>query len=526
IFDPDFDFQNARYSGSSVYVSAPHDETIEVKLDPKRDTNAGIDNESIALVRQLAEIFEPSSEELPALLSSMLARLVRLFHGERGFIMLWDPVLKELQPMVTVSPEEKQIDVSRKVISATFHEKTALLSSGVEKDVLPYAESDAAPVPRSSISAPLLVRDDAIGLIYIDCSGAGHYDLKSLSLLQAVARLVAQSIIQSRLLEKALMKVGDGLVSDIVGEAQVIYALRADIMRVAAYDTSVLILGETGTGKELIARALHEQSHRREYPFIALNCTAVPESLFESELFGYERGAFTGAASLHRGMIEMAHGGTLFLDEIGDVSLAIQPKLLRFLQEKNFYRIGGTRPIRVDVRIIAATNSDLLARVREGLFREDLYYRLSVMTFTAPPLRERKSDIRILAEHHLKIYAVRLKKQFFGFSDDAMILLEKHPWPGNVRELMNVIERAVILGKGGIVKPEDLILEPSPIPLKEKKGDVPGRTLADVEKEHILRILKHCKGNQMQAARILGIHRKALIFSGIIIRKGCSIYHP
>jgi len=296
---------------------------------------------------------------------------------------------------------------------------------------------------------------------------------------------------------------------DIIGLAPSVTTLRDEIEKVAAHDTAVLILGETGTGKELIARALHERSHRREYPFIAINCTAVPENLFESELFGYEKGAFTGAAALRRGMAEMAHGGTLFLDEIGDLSLSLQPKLLRFLQEKNFYRVGGTRPIRVNVRVVAATNSDLKEKVKTGAFREDLYYRLSVMVFKAPPLRERREDIRLLAEHFLKIYADRMKKRILGFSPEAIYLLEKYPWHGNVRELMNAVERAVILVNEPIIKPEQLFLQPiSSSKIEKEQQDQ--RPLAEVEKEHIRRVLKQCRGNQVHAAKILGIHRNTL----------------
>ncbi len=508
IYDPDFDFQNARFSGSPVFVSAPHDETIEFKLDSRRDTAALIDDETIALVRQLSELIAPPSNDLPVLLSSMLYSLSRIFHAERAFIMLWDPILKELQPVVSLSPMEKHISVSRKVVNDTFFEKTAFLFSG-EVEGYPY-EEDAPPASyRSSMSAPLLCKDETIGIIYLDKPGGGHYDLKSLSLLQTVARFVAQSIAQSRMLEKILLKADAPHVVDIIGLAPSVTTLRDEIEKVAAHDTAVLILGETGTGKELIAHALHERSHRREYPFIAINCTAVPENLFESELFGYEKGAFTGAAALRRGVAEMAHGGTLFLDEIGDLSLSLQPKLLRFLQEKNFYRVGGTRPIRVNVRVVAATNSDLKEKVKTGAFREDLYYRLSVMVFKAPPLRERREDIRLLAEHFLKIYADRMKKRILGFSPEAIHLLEKYPWHGNVRELMNAVERAVILVNEPIIKPEQLFLQPiSSSKIEKEQQDQ--RPLAEVEKEHIRRVLKQCRGNQVHAAKILGIHRNTL----------------
>ncbi len=510
LFDPDFDVQNARYSGSSVYVSSPHDETLEVKAASTIDTTPPLDDRGIALVGQLADLFTSTTRELPELLNSLLHRLMHLFHAERGFVMLWDPVLKELQPVVAISPDEKQIAVSRKVITTTFFEKTALLSSGGEGDFR-YAEEGAIGEPRSSISAPLLLKGEALGLIYIDREGADRYDLKALGLLQAVGRLVVFSIDQSRYFERSLLKARTVREGELLGASPEITAIRAEIERLADVDSSVLIMGETGTGKELIARALHEYGPRREYPFIVVNCTAVPDTLFESELFGYEKGAFTGATSLHRGKIEIAHGGTLFLDEIGDLKPLLQPKLLRFLQEKNFYRVGGTRSIRVDVRIIAATNADLMQLVREGKFREDLYYRLSVITIKAPPLREHKSDIRLIAEHYTKVYAHKLKKPIFGISDDAIIKLEKYSWPGNVRELMNAIERTVILCTSKILKPQHFILKPvaSAAPQKPARISKP-RPLADVEKEHISSVLKQCGWNQVKAARILGIHRNTL----------------
>jgi len=509
IFEPDFDIQNARFSGSSVYVAAPLDETIEIKMDAKTDTEPPLDDKGIALVRQLTDLLTQTSHELPALLPSLLLRLVRLFHADRGFIMLWDPVLRELQPVVTVSPQESQIAVSRKVINTTFFEKTALLASGEEGDYSPYAEGKGEAVPRSSISAPLFFEGEALGLVYIDRSGADHYDLRSLGLLQSIARLIAHSIQQSRYMEKILLKTDQRLDGELIGNTPSIKDLRVEIDRLASFDTSIMIVGETGTGKELVARGLHENGARRDYPFVVVNCTAVPETLFESELFGYERGAFTGATRLHRGKIEIAHGGTLFLDEIGDLSPALQPKLLRFLQEKNFYRIGGTKPIRVDVRVIAATNSDLKALVSSGEFREDLYYRLSVVTLRMPPLRERKEDVRLIAEHYVKFYSERMKKSVFGISDDALVFLEKYPWPGNIRELMNAIERAVILCTGKIIKPEHLTLEPVAVRIAHEE-DATVKSLAEVEKEHIMRVLKKCEGNRVQAAKILRIHRNTL----------------
>lgn len=508
IFDPDFDLQNARYSTASVYVSPPLDETIEMKRESGMDTEPPMDDKGIALVRQLADLFSQTENELPALLNSLLSRLVRMFHADRGFFMLWDPVLKELQTVVTISPDKKQIAVSHKIINTTFYEKTALLSSGGEEEY-PYAE-EMGFMQRSSISAPLLFEGKALGLVYVDREGRDHYDLRSLGLLQSIARLIAHSVEQTRFMENALLKATTQMEEELIGNASSIQELRREAIRLAAFDASVLVMGETGTGKELVALALHKEGPRKDYPFIVVNCTAIPETLFESELFGHEKGAFTGAVSLQRGKIELAHGGTLFLDEVGDMKPSLQPKLLRFLQEKNFYRIGGKRPVRVDVRVVAATNMDLRKMVAEGKFREDLYYRLSVVSLTIPPLRERAGDIRLIAEHYLRIYPRKLKKNVLGFSDEALIKLEKYSWPGNVRELMNTLERAVILCPGKVVKPEHLVLES--VNAESDTSVLPSAQLPleEVEKQYILRILKECEGNQVQAAKILSIHRNTL----------------
>src|SRR6058998_2847608 len=228
------------------------------------------------------------------------------------------------------------------------------------------------------------------------------------------------------------------------------------VEQVADSSATILIQGESGTGKELVARTIHDRSARRNGPFVAVNCAALPETLLESELFGYEKGAFTGAAGRKEGRFELADGGTLFLDEVADLSPVTQPKILRVLQEGEFERLGGTRTMRVDVRIVAATNQDLAQMVRDRRFREDLYYRLNVITIVAPPLRDRKEDIPVLAQHFLRVYAAKNNRRLEGLSDDAVGCLEAHSWPGNVRELENVVERAVVLARGSRIEVTDL----------------------------------------------------------------------
>jgi transcriptional regulator with GAF, ATPase, and Fis domain len=280
--------------------------------------------------------------------------------------------------------------------------------------------------------------------------------------------------------------------------------VRKLVSDVAATATTVLVTGQSGTGKELIARVIHDLSPRRKEPFVAVHCAALAENLLESELFGHERGAFTGAVAARKGRFELADGGTIFLDEIGEISAAVQVKLLRVLQEKEFERVGGMRPLSVDVRIVAATNKDLKAEIAAGRFREDLYYRLNVFPIALPSLAERREAILPLAEYFLKKFAAAFGKSIAGFSPAARSALENYPWPGNVRELQNVIERAMILAQGEIGVTH-LNLEPLRAPL------VPAESVLKTnERETIRKVLDETGGNRKQAARILGISLRTL----------------
>jgi len=324
---------------------------------------------------------------------------------------------------------------------------------------------------------------------------------------------------------RALQRRLDDLLSQgkMVGISPAFQRMMTLMKQVADSSATVLIQGESGTGKELVASTLHELSARRSGPFVAVNCAALPETLLESELFGYERGAFTGAAGRKEGRFDLADGGTLFLDEIADLSLVTQPKILRVLQEGAFERLGGTRTLHVDVRIVAATNQDLAALVRERRFREDLYYRLNVISLVAPPLRDRREDIPYLAQHFLRIYAAKNNRKLEGLSDDAIRCLEAHAWPGNVRELENVIERAVILARGTIIDVKDLpeniaknlsILVVRPAP-SEEGGETylqvrVGTPLAEVEQRLLDETLRLTGNNKAEAARLLGIDPKTV----------------
>jgi DNA-binding NtrC family response regulator len=303
---------------------------------------------------------------------------------------------------------------------------------------------------------------------------------------------------------------------DIVGRDEKMLEIFELIKRVADSDATVLITGESGTGKELIARAIHQHSRRLHKPFVAVNCSAIPDNLIESELFGHERGAFTGAMQRRIGKFELAHGGTLFLDEIGTMRLDMQTKLLRVLQEREIERVGGERTIKVDVRIVAATNADLRELVKAKAFRDDLYYRLNVIPIYVPPLRERKADIPLLVQHFLEKYNRQFHRRVRGFSPAAMAALQAYHWPGNVRELENIVERLVVISQHEIIQLRELPLDmqPAQVPLVERldaeEYDL-RRAVQQFEREYIRRVLEKTRWNQTAAARILGIHRNTLL---------------
>ena len=315
---------------------------------------------------------------------------------------------------------------------------------------------------------------------------------------------------------------------DLIGSSPKFRAVLTDLARVAPVDSAILIQGETGTGKEVIARAIHEAGPRRHNRFVALNCAAIPSALLESEMFGHERGAFTGACAQSKGRFQMADGGTLFLDEIGDMPLELQPKLLRALQEREFERLGSSQTVRVNVRVVAATNQDLAELVSKKLFRADLFYRLNVIPIYLPPLRERVQDILPLTEFFVAKFAASLNKPIDLIPDEVVAVLKAHDWPGNIRELQNCIERAVLFSPGSVLRlPLDLRQA-----VKQSSESI-SRTLADADREHILETLKQTDwliGGQDGAANRLGLPRTTLIYKmrklGIEIRrspKACSI---
>lgn len=340
------------------------------------------------------------------------------------------------------------------------------------------------------------------------------YDIDEL--FNAIERAIEKRklLIKSKVMESELARVAS---TEIIGESPIFKKLLEDAKRIAVEDSYVLIEGASGTGKELIAHLIHNESPRKNYPFVALNCASIPDTLIESELFGHEKGAFTDAHTLKPGLVEVANGGTLFLDEIGDISMHIQPKLLRFLETGNFRRVGGTSELHVDVRVISATNKNLLEEVRNGKFRQDLLYRINVFTLKMPLLSERKEDIPLLADYFLR----KKSKEQIILSQEALQVLLEYDWPGNVRELEHVLEGAIVLANGKIINPTDLkIAQPSvqnymnndSYGSKAVLNDKYGKLLSidEVEKIHIEHVLKIMKGNRSKTAEALGISQKAL----------------
>jgi len=300
----------------------------------------------------------------------------------------------------------------------------------------------------------------------------------------------------------------------LVGECPAMQSVFRTIEKVASYDAPVLILGDNGTGKELVARAIHEKGLRAKGPFVPINCGAIPENLLESELFGYEKGAFTGAASRVQGKVEYAQGGTLFLDEIGELPTPLQVKLLRFLQEKSIQRVGGRQDIELDVRIVAATNIDIQQAIREGRFREDLYYRIGLITMNLPPLRERQDDVLLLANYFMSAYAQEVGKNVRGFSRPALDALREYSWPGNVRELENRVKRAVIMTDAKLIEPEDLGFAPPAPAAGAVENPYGGMMLkearARLEFDLVTRMIEEEQGNIVRAAERLGVSRPTL----------------
>jgi transcriptional regulator with GAF, ATPase, and Fis domain len=400
----------------------------------------------------------------------------------------------------------QKIEIQRELVHRAIWERAAVLSNA----------ASTSNETQNVLCLPLVAVESTIGVIYLtSLHPAPPFREDHIHFLDSVSRIAAVAL-ENILALDALRSENQRLkrelnpVGNLVGESRQIRQVEQFISRVAESDSTVLIRGESGTGKEVVARSIHQSSSRNELPFVAINCAAIPEALLESELFGHEKGAYTGAVGMRKGKLEAADNGTLFLDEIGELAPPMQAKLLRVLQQKEFERVGGTHPVPFKARVLAATNKNLEQAIKSAEFRQDLYYRLNVVSVTVPPLREHREDISLLALYFAAKYAQKAKRPFKGISQEARTLLMGYSWPGNVRELENAIEHAIVLGLTEEILPEDL---PNGI-LEEQSAGLEGAryhdTLNQSKKKLILSALREAKGSYPDAARILGVHPKYL----------------
>ena len=453
-------------------------------------------------------------EELQAQLLDLIFEVVP---ASRGAILLADSAGQEFSSLYARTRQTGQtqlVRVSRTIARRVMKEDIAILGVDVPSGTLREVESLAASDVRSLLCVPLTVFQRMIGCIYLDSTNPGsRFHEDHLQLLAAIAGISSVALDNARRLQW-LEQENQRLTTEIsqeqslVGEGGRMKEIFQSLAKVAPTDSTVLITGESGTGKELAARALHRNSPRSGKPFVAINCAAIPENLLETDLFGHERGAFTGAAGQKKGRLEVADGGVVFLDEIGDLAPPLQVKLLRVLQEREFERVGGTHPIKVDIRLIAATNRDLNEAVRKGEFRQDLYYRLAVVQLHMPPLRERKEDIPMLTRHFVQKYAKRCKVKARPVARETLAALVNYDWPGNVRELENAIERALVMGSSDVVLLEDLpdsVLDQQG-PTDETTNGKYHASVKELKKELILDAVERTRGNYVEAAAILGVH--------------------
>lgn len=453
---------------------------------------------------------------LDNLLERLLELLFETVPAQRGAILLTNEGSFETSHVFALDRargKDRAVNVSRTIVQQVLRDGIALLASdaGAEKELA--TESLIAARTRSVMCVPLIMFDRKLGVLYLDSTlPRDRFNREHLQLVTAIAGIAAVAIENARQFEW-LETENERLLADVniehnmIGDGAAMQRIYHFISKVAPTDATVLISGESGTGKELAARAIHRNSKRVQKPFIAVNCAALNESLLESELFGHEKGSFTGAFAQKKGRLELADAGTIFLDEIGELTPQLQVKLLRVLQERQFERVGGTVTINVNLRLIAATNKNLEEAIESGQFRPDLYYRLNVVSLEMPALRDRREDIMLLANYFADKYGTRCNRKLKGFAAEARACLCVYDWPGNVRELENTIERAVVLGTTEWILPEDL-----PEALLETRVTADGssttyhQAVVQNKKQIILRAVEQAQNNHVEAARLLGIH--------------------
>ncbi len=455
------------------------------------------------------------------LLEKIMDLCLETLKAERGVIVLKEKA--DFEPVVAREPTGNIEDIkkiSKSVIEEVLKSKNPiLLHSALEDEDFAAKESIIISQIKSVLACPLKSREQIIGVIYCDAlSRSGVFTQEDLDFLLAFSHLAAIAIENTQLREMLITEniylkneiTKDFSFENIIGQSKKMIGLFSLLRKIAGTDVNVLIQGESGTGKELVAKAIHYNSRRGDKKIVPIYCGSLPETLLESELFGYKKGSFTGALYDKKGLIEEADEGTLFLDEIFDIPLSIQAKLLRFLQEGEIRRIGETEPRMIDTRIITATNRDLKEEVKKGRFRNDLFYRLAVLKIDLPPLRERDDDVVLLAKHFITKFSQKYNKFIKGLSPEAIRLIRTYSWRGNVREIENAIARAVSLAEGDLIAAEDLHLETT---AKENLADMSLKEkVKETEREKIIEVLKKCQGDKTETAKILGISRRALYY--------------
>jgi len=504
---------DATSKSSDVRIDEAHvvsGSTVQIRFD---DAIYQMTRDLSALMKISTEI--NSIRGLDNLLERLLDLLFEVVPAERGAILLTDESSFETSLVFgldRVYGKDAAVNVSRTIVQQVLRDGVALLANDAPSESGLVTDSLIEARTHSVMCVPLILFDRKFGVIYLDSTVTrDHFNREHLQLVTAIAGIAAVAIENARQFEwleteNERLRTDVNIEHNMVGESTAMQRVYHFISKVAPTDATVLISGESGTGKELAARAIHRNSKRAQKPFMAVNCAALNESLLESELFGHEKGSFTGAFAQKKGRLEIADGGTVFLDEIGELTPPLQVKLLRVLQEREFERVGGTVTINVDLRVIAATNKNLEEAIEMGQFREDLYYRLNVVSLEMPGLRERREDIMLLANYFAAKFGARSNRKLKGFSAEARNCLIAYDWPGNVREVENTIERAVVLGNTEWILPEDLpeaVLE-----MRETGGSTTTYHAAVVQnkKQIILRALEEANKNHTEAARLLGIH--------------------
>jgi transcriptional regulator with GAF, ATPase, and Fis domain len=512
----------------SVLLADPDDEELLTTMSFKVDGDSAIflqppriaerATSSTRYERDLTALLRISSainaiRQVEDLQARVLEMIFEVIPVERAAILL---VNKNVEGFISGTYRERTSEgtqpfrISRTIGQQVLHDCVAVIASDQQ---IQGTESLIASHIRSLLCVPMMVFGSTLGIIYADTTETAiQLDEHHLQLLTAIASIAAVALEHARYVEwlegeNQRLQAEISIEHDMIGQSARMREVYQFISKVANTDSTVLICGESGTGKELVARAIHHNSKRHARPFVAINCAAIPEQLLESELFGHERGAFSGAVMQKKGKIEVADGGTLFLDEVAELAPQLQAKLLRVLQEREFERLGSTRPIKIDMRLITATNRDLGEAIKAGQFRQDLFFRLNVLSITLPPLRERREDIPTLVNHFVRKYSAQANRQVVGIMPQVHALLKSYDWPGNVRELENAIERAVVLGSSETMRPEDL---PEAL-LETKQGVEAGsvryhEAVNNVKRDLILRALEEAGGSFTEAAKLLDLH--------------------